>query len=88
MDFLCHNPVTLAALFEFDILIYSLRGFMELEAFPCAAHHKEPLTWIVGTGEGSSEGEIKKEWRFDTIAGNTRIVVVHEVTHDCSLPVV
>lgn len=61
VDFLCHNPVTLAALFEFDILIYSLRGFMELEAFPCAAHHKEPLTWIVGTGEGSSEGEIKKE---------------------------
>lgn len=39
---LCHNPVTLAALFEFDILIYSLRGFVELEASPGKAHTKHP----------------------------------------------
>lgn len=32
VDFLCHNPVTLAVLYEFDILIYSLLGFMELKA--------------------------------------------------------
>lgn len=27
---LCHNPVTTAALFEFDILMYSLHGSMKL----------------------------------------------------------
>lgn len=32
VDFLCHNPVTLAVLYEFDILIYSWLGFMELGA--------------------------------------------------------
>lgn len=34
VDFMCHKPVTLAALYELDILIYSWPGFTELKASP------------------------------------------------------
>lgn len=50
VDFLCHNPVTLAALFEFDILIYSSRGFMEHEASPVRPTTKNPSDEMWGGG--------------------------------------
>ena len=71
MAILCHNPVTLAALFELDILIYSLHGFMGLEASPCSSPQRT-LQMNCGKGEGDSKGEKWKEERFDASAENTQ----------------
>lgn len=89
VDFPCHNPVTLAALFEFDILIYSLCGFMELGASPCSPPQRS-LYMLCGEGRGSHDREKKGGEGFDASAEDIQTMRMvftaqwMQVTHDCS----
>lgn len=66
VDFLCHNPVTLAVLCEFDILIYSLPGFYGAQSLSVQPATKKKIPSHELRGGDNGEG-------LDACAENAQI---------------